>query len=187
MKYKRQAYSDKRREQRNPGVYKLFAKRYSLNARSRGFTLLLAALVSSITLAIGVSIFEITQKQVILSSLSKDSQYAFYTADTGAECALYWDVKHDAFATTTPPAITPLTCASANGDPNIDVTHGSLNSYPITFTLEDFTIGAYCARVTVTKNASNPKTVIHSDGYSTDCGSIATNPRALQRSVEIRY
>ncbi|MCR4280788.1 MAG: hypothetical protein NUV88_00425 [Candidatus Kaiserbacteria bacterium] len=153
---------------------------------NRGFTLLLAALVSSITLAIGVSIFEITQKQVILSSLGRDSQFAFYAADTGAECALYWDVKHAAFSTTTP--ITPITCASTvNGEPNIAVTHGSLNSYPITFTLADFTIGTYCARVKVTKNEANPKTVIHSDGYSTDCESIATNPRALQRSVEIKY
>jgi prepilin-type N-terminal cleavage/methylation domain-containing protein len=39
MKSKRQAYSDKRIEKFNPEAHTLFAKRYSLNARSRGFTL----------------------------------------------------------------------------------------------------------------------------------------------------
>src|SRR3990167_3198528 len=68
----------------------------------RGFTLLLAALVSSIVLALGVSIFTIAQKELILSSLGRDSQYAFYAADTAAECALYWDVRHQAFATSAP-------------------------------------------------------------------------------------
>ena len=154
---------------------------------NRGFTLLLAALVSSITLAIGVSIFEITQKQVILSSLSRDSQYAFYTADTGAECALYWDVKKSAFSTSTP--ITPINCASnADGTPGvINVGHTEpLTSSPVIFTFE-FQPGGRCARVSVKKSNTDPRTIIHADGYNTDCASIATNPRALQRSVEIKY
>jgi predicted butyrate kinase (DUF1464 family) len=37
---------------------------------------------------------------VILSTFGRDSQYAFYAADAGAECALYLDFR-DAFAVDT--------------------------------------------------------------------------------------
>lgn len=165
-------------------IFQLRTTYYALRT-NRGFTLLLAALVASITLSIGVSIFEITQKQVILSSLGRDSQFAFYTADTGAECALYWDVRHNAFSTTTP--ITPITCDStADGSPNIDVSSTDTASYPVYFNFQ-FEPGGLCAEVVVTKQLSNPQTVIHSDGFNTNCASIAASPRSLQRSVEIRY
>ncbi len=65
----------------------------------RGFTLLLAALVASIVLALGSSIFTIAKKQITLSSLGRDSQFAFYAADTVAECALYYDVRFSSSAT----------------------------------------------------------------------------------------
>lgn len=61
------------------------------NAQTRGFTLLLAALIASIVLSVGAAISSIANKQVLLSMLGRDSQYAFYMADTGAECALFWD------------------------------------------------------------------------------------------------
>ena len=32
-----------------------------------------------------------------LSGTGRDSQFAFYAADVGAECALYWDLKHHVF------------------------------------------------------------------------------------------
>jgi Tfp pilus assembly protein PilX len=70
--------------------------------RERGFTLMLAALVSSIVLALGTSIYEIAQKEVQLSALGRDSQFAFYAADTAAECALYWDFRYSYFATSSP-------------------------------------------------------------------------------------
>lgn len=78
------------------------------NNKNRGFTILLAALVASLVLALGISVFSIAQKQLILSSTGKNSQYAFYAADSAAECALYWDFRHNLFSTSTPP--TEITC-----------------------------------------------------------------------------
>src|SRR3989344_3251569 len=83
----------------------LKAGSWQLKADNRGFTLLLAALVASITLALGASIFAIAKKEVTLSSVGRDSQYAFYAADTGAECALYWDARHQSFPTSTPSTV----------------------------------------------------------------------------------
>lgn len=62
--------------------------------KKRGFALLIATLVSGLFLAIGAVIFQIAYIQLLLSSVGRDSQFAFYAADTGAECALYWDRQY---------------------------------------------------------------------------------------------
>lgn len=162
----------------------------------RGFTLLLSALVSSIVLALGASIFILAKKQVILSGLGRDSQLAFYAADQAAECALYWDSRWNYFGTSTPAAYT------APNDPQCDGQHwtptggsgrpSSAPYYPYTITFlyepRSASIG-YCAIVSVIKTQSGGiiSTKIHSDGYNTSCSTMNTNPRTLQRSVELKY
>lgn len=153
----------------------------------RGFTLLLAAIVSSIVLILGSAIYQIAMKQLELSALGRDSQLAFYAADTGAECALYWDVRFDYFATSAPATvIAPDPRCSGQ---TLSVT-GRSATYPYTavFTYEP---GGLCTDVAVTK-AIDPvtsalTTTIHADGLSTDCASRLTDTHALQRSVELHY
>jgi hypothetical protein len=160
--------------------------------KQRGFTLLLAALIASIVLSLGSSIFLIAQKQVILASLSRDSQFAFYAADTGAECALYWDLRYSAFSTTTlaarPMCDGKLLNAPAPGTPPPYTVEFKLdlfvNGDGVTGTSDD---SGYCTDVVVHKNTSNPYTVIHADGYSTSCETATSSARALQRSVELHY
>jgi hypothetical protein len=64
-----------------------------------GFALLFSVLVSSLLLTIGLSIFSIALKELALSTASRQSIYAFYAADSGRECALYWDTKEGHIAT----------------------------------------------------------------------------------------
>ncbi len=59
----------------------------------RGFTIFFAMLVGGLALAVGVAIYDLTVRELDLSSTATQSQYAIYAADTGAECALYWDSK----------------------------------------------------------------------------------------------
>jgi len=61
------------------------------NKKQKGFTLLYAVLVSSIVLSASLSIINIALKQHKLSALSRESKIAFYAANTGIDCALYWD------------------------------------------------------------------------------------------------
>jgi hypothetical protein len=164
--------------------------------QQRGFTLLLAALVASIVLSLGSSIFLIAQKQVTLSSLGRDSQFAFYAADAAAECALYWDLRYSYFSTTT--ANVTLSCDGKRE--GTDFTVSGLEATP-PYTVEfklNFYVNAdgvpntsddqgYCADVTVKKDTVNPFTVIHADGYSVPCEAIDASARALQRSVELHY
>ncbi|MDB5238564.1 MAG: seg [Candidatus Kaiserbacteria bacterium] len=163
-------------------LFPTFASAFS-GTRTKGFTLLLAALVASIVLSLGTSVYTIAVKQVQLSSLGRDSQFAFYTADTGAECALYWDVRFDAFATS---SVAAPTC---DGQAVTITAVGS--DYPYTREFEvnlfsDQSTG-YCADVLITKNSTNPHTVIHADGYSVTCAERDASTRALQRSVELQY
>ena len=74
----------------------------------RGFTLLLAVLVSSVLIALGSAIYDIVSKEIILSSAGRESQFSFYAADTGIECGLYHDLKNDLFATSS--GATTVTC-----------------------------------------------------------------------------
>ena len=187
---------------------------YKLSATSseRGFTLLLAALVSSIVLAVGAAIFGIAQKQVLLSAIGRDSQFAFYAADTAAECALYWDFRCNYFASSTalinPSCNNPEpTCDTellqADGRPTAEPYFPyTMTSRQMDFFQDTAVSGNLCAQVSVTKcqgtldedgdcspggGAAPIRTVIHADGYSTNCASINTSARALQRSVELRY
>lgn len=167
----------------------------------KGFTLLLAALVSAIVLSLGSSIFMIAKKQVTLSSLGRDSQFAFYAADTVAECALYYDVRFAAFATSSASAsMQPIQCDGVIFTPVLQ--SATPNSAVVTFRVSSaspakdglFTLDesgnaqfGNCAEVTMTKSATAPNTVIHADGYSTPCSTLASNNRTLQRSIEIQY
>lgn len=159
------------------------------NARTHqaGFTLLLAALVSSIVLALGAAIYQLAVKELILSSLGRDSQLAFYAADTGAECALYWDIRYDYFATSAPATVVSPNprCAGESF-----TTTGRSSSYPYTMSFQIEPAG-YCTDITVTKEidggTGNLTTIIHADGYSASCTNYTTSARSLQRSVELHY
>lgn len=168
----------------------------SARRAERGFTLLLAAIVAAIVLALGSSIFVIAQKQIILSSISRDSQYAFYAADTGAECALYWDVRHGAFgpaAIAEAPRCDGEVLASAGGVPLNSQSRPSSPPYSLTFRVDlfDDTPSSRCVQVSVEKRLPTVEdrstTVIRSNGYSTNCAALGTNIRALERTVELKY
>lgn len=59
----------------------------------KGFTIFFAMLVGSLALSVGFAIYDLTVREIDLSAAASQSQYAIYAADTGVECALYWDSK----------------------------------------------------------------------------------------------
>ncbi len=54
-----------------------------------GYAMLFAVIIVSAISVITAGLINATYKQIILSSLAKNSQLAFYQADTAADCALY--------------------------------------------------------------------------------------------------
>lgn len=167
--------------------YKKHTYLTEVRAEQRGFTLLLASLVASVVLVLGASIFALATKEVTLSALGRDSQFAFYAADGAAECALYWDVRHPTpltdtlFSTATAP--TTLTCDTQA----VSITTGGSWPEGVTFTFR-FDPNGKCARVVVTKKATNPVTTIDASGYNVSCADLdAGSDRALERSVQLHY
>ncbi len=79
-----------------------------------GFALLLAIVVSSIVLAVGLTMLSITVKQLTLSAVSRESSISFEAAAASLECIRYWRLKNptdyskDSYTTsgTTAPTIT---------------------------------------------------------------------------------
>lgn len=149
----------------------------------RGFTLLISVLVASVLLALGFAIFNIVSKEIILSSAGRESQFAFYAADTGIECALYWDFVGDAFSIGS--LVEDVVCGEAGVLSDLDKV---LVGNTITTTFE-FSLGADptepCAIVSVERIESPTVTTrIESLGYNT-C--VDTNPRRIERAIRVQY
>jgi Tfp pilus assembly protein PilV len=60
------------------------------NKPSSGFALLLTLVVVSVVISIGLTLLELTVKQLRLSTGTKDSENAFHAANAGVECVRYW-------------------------------------------------------------------------------------------------
>lgn len=149
--------------------YSIFGIRYS---NAAGFTLLLAALAGSLLFSAGIAIANIALRELALSSAGRESQFAFYAADTGAECALYWDRQKSIFDGSPD----SFTCAGRNITPSQSGTKASF-----TVKLAD-AAGAPCAVVEVDKA---DRTKIESRGRN-DCGT-GDNPARVERAIRVTY
>ena len=168
----------------------LRAIRYTLKAKSSdGYALLLSVVVSGLILAIGLGLLSIIEKALTLSSAGRESQIAFYAADAGSECALFWDRKNEGrlssvFATSTSsvPPVSGIFCAGTDIASTwiiLDVTANSANT-SFDITLEN---GA-CVTVVVQKTNSGRKTLVESRGHNS-CS--PTFPRRIERAIRASY
>lgn len=157
-------------------------KKFQKAQKDKGFTLFAAIVTAGILLLIATGVASLAVRQSLISSSGRQSQHAFYAADTGIECALYWDVKNpagfSAFSTTTGSNIYCNKDLDNLG--NEWAVGGSDTSTfgPITFEPE-----VYCTVVTVTKE-DDGSTEIESRGYNT-CD--LTNPRRVERAIRATY
>ncbi|MBI5138476.1 MAG: hypothetical protein HZA95_01610 [Candidatus Vogelbacteria bacterium] len=168
------------------------------NKNSSGYALLFAVLVASILLSAGLGIANIIYKELQLSSIGRESTKAFYYADSGAECAIYWNGKLK-FPTVSalrvgswsnPPGVkcadTPDIYSSYGGSapPLADDPNDSTKKQAIvSFDVSQSTYG--CAKVKVIK-LENGTTYIESRGFNVDCASSGVNLRRVERAVRYR-
>lgn len=147
--------------------------------KQKGFTLLLAVLISGIVLSIGLAIFNLTFKELRLSSAGRESQFAFYAADSGIECGLYHDQRNNAFSTTSPAS--SITCN--NSSLTVTSSVPIPGTYVRTFTLIlDEATNRYCSNVSVTKTDGD--TTIESRGTNT-CN--ITDNRRVERAIKVTF
>lgn len=170
--------------------------------------MLFAVLVSSVLLSVGVSIFNLTLKELVLSSSGRESQFAFYAADTGIECAIYWDFKsatpgimfatssasvgawrNDLIDAQTPaPSCVGIDLADSFKTGIVEQTGSSAKTrFQLTIPTVDpqGMPASYCAIVDVSKTDDLISTIIESRGYNTACDS--TDQNRIERGLKVSY
>jgi hypothetical protein len=153
---------------------------------NNGFALLYAVVVSSIILAIAISVSDIAFKGISFSTSAKDANDAFYAADTALECALYYDSSADTQNAYTGNPSSSVSCA---GNVVIISKDSLINKW--TFYVPNLgSSGKACAMITVDKETNAPNTQITSIGYndgSTVPGNCIATQNSTQRVIELGY
>jgi hypothetical protein len=156
----------------------------NVTASKRGFTLLIAVILSSVTLALALALLDVAYKQVTLAFAAKNSHQAFANADTALECALYYDQKNDLFGYGATSVGVTTTCNGRTDAVTFDNTPNPPNPRIRTFTLSCAGAGGgEYAKVTIYK-WSDASTSIYANGYSS-CAS--SDLRRAERGVKISY
>ncbi len=146
--------------------------------KNKGFVILFAVTISAMLLAIALGISNIALKQMNFSTSAKNTGDAFFSADTGAECALYNDKS------------TGTSFLQSAGSGNVSCMgrtislSGSSPSWSFIISGLGYS-GQGCAVVSVVKdfNASPVTTTIISKGYNNG-GSVLNNCTQSATSVE---
>ncbi len=154
----------------------------------RGFTLLIAVVLTSVLLSVGLALLDIAYKQVVLSSTARQSQYAFYAADSAMECVLYWDQQQNAFGYSKP-------IHEVNGrqiqcfGSNITISAGDSGGTRTT-TFSTPCVDGVTASVTIYKtngsicSGTAATSCLYTNGFNTCNGS---DPRRIERGLKVFY
>lgn len=162
--------------------------------KKSGFTLLIAVIFMSVVLTLGLTLASLGYKQQILASSAIASQYAFYAADAGLECALYADQQENLFAYT---ADTLAGAPVMFCDGVVSLSASTLShtaSEWVTLSRLSLDAGKRCVDVTIYKYSSpqgpdNISTYLFSQGYDVSCATVA-NPlgaRFAARGIQVHY
>ncbi|MCX6703129.1 MAG: hypothetical protein NTV02_00345 [Candidatus Zambryskibacteria bacterium] len=156
----------------------------------KGYALFTAIILTGILVLIAYGTANLSIKQLLLTVNSADSHTTFYVADSGIECAMFWDIKNPNNPTISAFDISnssgSVTCGGATvttgsqtvlGQPS-RVGGGGAGNRTSVFQVP---VNSSCAIVYVTKNADNT-TMIESRGYSS-CAGVDR----LERAIRITY
>ena len=148
--------------------------------QSRGFVILFAVTISAILLSIALGVANIALKEVNFGTSAKDTNDAFFAADTGIECALVNDKSGGSvFIDPNSPSIM---CNSSTIVTNENpTTYWSFNISGLGSSSQS------CAYVTVDKT-NPPITIITSKGYNIgDTTCSPSNPNRIEREIKVTY
>ena len=129
--------------------------------------ILFAVTLAAILLSIALGVSEIAYKENTFGTSDKDTDNAFFAADSGAEQLLYNDKK-------------------GNYDPSL-VPTGGLYTWPNVIITGLGNDGTSCAIANITKDSTGLATII-SDGYNigdSSCNSTSLN--RVQREIKTTY
>lgn len=161
---------------------KINFKNINKSKKNNGFVILFAVTISAILLSIALGVANISLQEIKFGTSAKDTNEAFFAADTGVECAFSNDkASGSVFVSPGSPSI------ACNG---VTITAVEDPVSPSFWTFVVPTLGGEgqgCARVTVDKTASSLTTVI-SKGYNVgDASCSSSNPDRIEREIRTTY
>jgi hypothetical protein len=97
------------------------------NRSHKGFVVLIAVMVTTIILTMGIGVLNLALREFILANVGRDSVKAFYAADTGIDCVFSHDVS--AAIATEPNFASPLgTLTDPTGGDSVLCNNQQLNT-----------------------------------------------------------
>jgi hypothetical protein len=167
--------------------------------RNKGFALLIAVLVSSVVLAVGISMLNITLKEYLFSGIGRESEIAFYSADAGMECALYWDTSTQGGKFDLTAASGNITCMGSTVATPAGGTSGTQKQFQFEWASSGQTV---CTKIGITKyfDPTNPIVIspsltcaagatctqVESRGYNRPCAGLSS-PKVVERALRANY
>ena len=150
-----------------------------------GFVILFAVTLSALLLSIALGISNITLREIKFGTSARDTNDAFFAADTGIECAFYYDRAYPNKAFLNPTDVSTMTCAGISfttptpSPPNF-----------CSFIVSGLGSGGQaCTKVTVDKTLSlHPtKFIITSSGYNNGGSTCTPLSNTVERQIESRF
>lgn len=168
------------KQNRNKKAYSL---QLSANtSHTRGFVAVFAMLIATVILIMVISITGTAYKETMLSASVRESERAFYAADTGVECGLYLDrIAGGVFVTG---GDTSVACGDIDADIDVD----GLNTFSFELPID----ATSCSRVEVFKNSvidGVSNTQVISRGYNASCDVLDDlgSRRVVERKLDVKY
>ncbi len=159
--------------------------KYLKAKNNRGFVLLFTMVLSAVLLSMAIGASSVALKELKFSTSGRDTNDAFFAADTGADCALYFDqAAQNKFPLNGSAGVVSCANASANSGSG----NGTTASY--NFTVNGLgSSGNSCVKVNVSKDASSGtlKTTITTDGYSPANSPCTANSTTVNRHLVVTY
>ncbi len=141
-----------------------------IKKNKKGFVLLFAVTISAILLAVALGVANIALKEVRFSTNARDTNDAFFAADTGIESTLFKDKTTSNYS------------APGSGSNSWIETIGGLGS-----------VNQGCVKINVTKIASPVSTTFVAKGYNNGSGGSSPNwtcvptTNSVERQLEVNY
>lgn len=152
------------------------------NNDKKGFVVIMVILLLSVILIVGLGVFDLIFREILISSAGRESQKAFYAADSGAECVQYWE-RSKVFSAGAPFSIT---CNEKTINGEMTPGSPSMNDPDTSPIKIDFSNGS-CVEVRLMIDHPSPDldTLIVARGYNIGCDD--SSPKKVQRGVKITY
>jgi len=157
--------------------------------KNRGYAILFTVVVVGIISMITIGLSNAAYKQMVLSSVAKDSMIAFYQADIASEFALYadsGDFLQKAGEVSLPVPYDGSSLDFGTGALSVSPSGDNVTTYNLVLTQDEQNAKSKCFRATIEKTESTTsiKTKVTALGYNI-CNK--SNLRTVERSIEVNY